>query len=500
MFHLPKALYSAEQTRSLDQLAFTQCKLDSATLMARAGKAALDLIGQQWPAANNLLIFCGSGHNGGDGFELARQAAEQGLNASIVLIGNADNMPDEVNAAFQAALAQGVKRLYLADKWPSADLLVDAMLGTGLSREVSGDYAAAINKINAYTETPVLALDIPSGLHADTGSTMGYAVTADLTLSYIGLNIGLRTHDGPAVCGQLAFADLAVPTSVYQQVTPTAETLSLHKHNALLKPRHRNSHKGHFGHVLVIGGNQGMSGAVIIAAQAAARTGAGLVTIATHPEHAAFLNATRPEIMCRGIAEATDLDELLEKATVVCLGPGLGQDDWAQILFNKVAHCDKPLVVDADALNLLSQQPFQRTNWVLTPHPGEAAALLGINNATVQADRLTAVTALQKRYGGVAVLKGCGSLVCHGDESVKLSPFGNPGMASGGMGDCLTGIIGGLLAQQLPLAAAAEIGVVIHGLAADNAARVNGERGLLALDLLPFVQQLLNSQDLPICG
>lgn len=499
MFHLPEALYSAEQTRELDRLAFTQGQLDSATLMARAGKAALNLISQHWPEARNLLIFCGSGHNGGDGFELARQAAEQGLTVSIVLIGNADNMPDEVHATFQAALAQGVKRLHLTDKWPAADLLVDAMLGTGLSREVSGDYAAVIDLINT-AEQPVLALDIPSGLNADTGCIMGSAVIASITLSYIGLNFGLYCADGPDVCGELAFADLAVPEAAFQQITPLAKRLSTRHLQTVLPPRKRNSHKGHFGHVLVIGGNQGMSGAVSIAAQAAARTGAGLVSVATHPSHAAFLNLQRPEIMCHAITDATDLDNLLAKATVICIGPGLGQDDWAKSLFNKVITLDKPMVVDADALNLLSKQPQQKTNWVLTPHPGEAASLLGSDNKSVQNNRPAAVRQLQQTFGGIAVLKGCGTLIYSDAAPLKLSPFGNPGMASGGMGDCLTGIIGGLLAQQLTPAEAAQTGVLLHGLAADHAARVHGERGLLSLDLLPFLQQLMNLKELPTCG
>ncbi|MDT8310723.1 MAG: NAD(P)H-hydrate dehydratase [Methylophaga sp.] len=500
MSTIPKALYSAYQTRELDRLALEQCQLSSATLMARAGDAALDLIQQQWPAASSLLIFCGSGHNGGDGFELARQAAAKGLTAHIVLVGKLASMSDEVDATYQAAIKQGAKTLSINDDLPATDLLVDGLLGTGLNREVSGDFALAIEKINAWADTPVLALDIPSGLNADTGSIMGSAVIADITLNFIGVNIGLRTHDGPDICGELAFADLAIPESVYQQVPPLAEILGINALTALLTPRKRNSHKGHFGHVLVIGGNQGMAGAVHIAAQAAARTGAGLISVATHSDHAAFLNLQRPEIMCHAVAEPAALDQLINKATVICLGPGLGQDDWAQMLFAKAMASDKPIVVDADALNLLSRQPTKRANWILTPHPGEAASLLGISNKAVQNDRPAAAIALQKRYGGVAVLKGCGSLICADDDPLQLSPYGNPGMASGGMGDCLTGIIGGLLAQNFTLADAAQIAVVVHGLAADHAAATHGQRGLLALDLLPFLQRLLNLKDVPECG
>ncbi|MDX1574083.1 MAG: NAD(P)H-hydrate dehydratase [Methylophaga sp.] len=496
MSTLPRALFSAEQTRELDRLALEQCQLSSAVLMARAGESALNLIQQQWPSADRLLIFCGSGHNGGDGFELARQAASKGVTAQIILVGTVENMSDEVHNAYLAAIDEGCSTIDLHDDLPVADLLVDALLGTGLNREVSGDYAVAIEKINT-SAIPVLALDIASGLNADTGCIMGCAVKADMTLSFIGLNIGLRTNDGPDVCGELAFADLAVPQSVYQQVYARAETLFAQESIPLLTPRKRNNHKGHFGHLLVIGGNQGMSGSVNITAQAAARTGAGLITVATHASHAAFLNLQRPEIMCRGISQADDLADLLARATVICIGPGLGQDDWALAIFKKVIASDKPMVVDADALNLLSQHPQHRQNWILTPHPGEAASLLGINNKAVQNDRPAATMGLQTRYGGVAILKGCGSLICTGDGPLKLSPYGNSGMASGGMGDCLTGILGGLLAQKFTLTDAAQTGVVFHGLAADNAARAHGERGLLALDLLPFLQRLLNLKDLP---
>lgn len=500
MSTLPKALYSAEQTRELDRLALEQCQLSSAELMARAGKSALDLIQQQWPTAGSLLIFCGSGHNGGDGFELARQAVAKGITAHIVLVGKSESMTDEVHTAYLAAIQQGAKTLDINDDLPAADLMVDGLLGTGLSREVSGDFALAIEKINTWAETPVLALDIPSGLNADTGSIMGCVVNADVTLAFIGLNVGLRSNHGPDVCGELAFADLTIPESIYQQVPPLVEILCINRQAALLQPRKRNSHKGHFGHLLVIGGNQGMSGSVNITAQAAARTGAGLITVATHPDHAAFLNLQRPEIMCRGISQADDLDDLLAKATVICLGPGLGQDGWAHEIFNKVIASDKLMVVDADALNLLSQYPQNRPNWVLTPHPGEAASLLGLSNDAVQNDRPNAVMALQKHYGGVAILKGCGSFICAKDGPMQFSPYGNPGMASGGMGDCLTGIIGGLLAQKFTLADAAQTGVALHGLAADNAASDLGERGLLALDLLPYLQKLLNLKDFSECG
>lgn len=259
---------------------------------------------------------------------------------------------------------------------------------------------------------------------------------------------------------------------------------------AWLPPRARASHKGDYGHVLVVGGDHGMVGAVRLAGEAAARTGSGLVSIATRAAHAAVIAAVRPELMCHGVECARDLRVLLQRASVIAIGPGLGQSAWAHDMLAAVLQMRLPRVVDADALNLLAQEPMQCDHWVLTPHPGEAARLLGMTTKQVQADRLQAAQALQQRYGGVCVLKGAGTLVCT-SESVAICEAGNPGMASGGMGDVLTGVIAGLLAQGLSLVDAACAGVYIHAKAGDRAAQ-EGERGLLASDVMPHLRKLVN--------
>lgn len=259
---------------------------------------------------------------------------------------------------------------------------------------------------------------------------------------------------------------------------------------AWLPPRARASHKGDYGHVLVVGGDHGMVGAVRLAGEAAARTGSGLVSIATRAAHAAVSAAVRPELMCHGVECARDLRVLLQRASVVAIGPGLGQSAWAHDMLAAVLQMRLPRVVDADALNLLAQESMQCDHWVLTPHPGEAARLLDMTTKQVQADRLQAAQALQQRYGGVCVLKGAGTLVCT-SESISICEVGNPGMASGGMGDVLTGIIAGLLAQGLSLVDAACAGVYIHAKAGDRAAQ-EGERGLLASDVMPHLRKLVN--------
>jgi ADP-dependent NAD(P)H-hydrate dehydratase / NAD(P)H-hydrate epimerase len=259
-----------------------------------------------------------------------------------------------------------------------------------------------------------------------------------------------------------------------------------------LPQRLRDTSKSDYGHVLVIGGDHGMGGAVRMAAEAALRVGAGLVSVATRPEHLTIVSGCRPEIMCHRIQAPEELAALLQRATVLVIGPGLGKSEWSKSLFNVLLQAPQPKIIDADGLNLLAEQDRRSETWILTPHPGEAARLLGQTAAQIQADRVGALTQLQHRYGGVIVLKGAGTLLKDAAAGPFLCPAGNPGMASAGMGDVLSGVIGGLLAQQLSLLDAAQVGVMIHSMAADQAAAANGERGLLACDLMPFIHRLAN--------
>lgn len=267
---------------------------------------------------------------------------------------------------------------------------------------------------------------------------------------------------------------------------------------AALPPRAKNTNKSAFGHVLVIGGDYGMAGAVQMAGMASARVGAGLTSLTTRSEHVATITAAQPELMCHAVKDAEDLKPLLAKATVIVIGPGLGQGEWSQQLLNSVINLPQPKVVDADGLNLLAKKPQgnnkqQNNNWILTPHPGEAARLLNTNIENIQNDRVAAIAQLQKKYGGVIVLKGAGTLVQGENNQPAKCESGNPGMASGGMGDILSGVIGGLVAQGLNLETAARVGVLVHALAGDKAAAQSGERGLLATDLLPFIHQIVNN-------
>ena len=491
MLNLPHDLYTSQQTRELDLLVTEQHNVSTAKLMARAGAAALSAIKNYWPQAERLLIISGTGNNGGDGFELARQAIESNYRVVVFEVGD-DKPSNETAAARDALLETGTQVQKFSGSLPSTDVIIDALLGTGLNREIEGDYKAAIEAINENKRAPVLSLDVPSGLHADTGSAMNIAVNSTICLSFIGLNKGLFIGEGPNYSGSVCFDSLQVPSALYKQFPPIARRVSLEIDGALLAPRERTGHKGLYGHLLIIGGDHGMPGAARVAAEAGARVGSGLISIATREVHSPILNQARPELMCYGVEDPNDIDPLIQRANSLTVGPGLGQCDWGKDLFHKAIESNLPMVVDADALNMLSSNPQHYDNWVLTPHPGEAARLLGCSSDEIQADRFKAVQEIQKRYGGIAVLKGSGTLIYNGTSPTRLSTWGNPGMGSGGMGDVLAGIIGGLLAQGFPLMDAACVGVTLHGMAADKAAEQDGERGMLAMDLIPHLRRLAN--------
>ncbi|MGH8612449.1 MAG: NAD(P)H-hydrate dehydratase [Gammaproteobacteria bacterium] len=478
--------------RALDRYAIQTCGIPGYTLMQRAGAAAFDVLRSLWPGAQHLTVLCGMGNNGGDGYVLARLAAAVGLAVRVLSIGDPARLRGDAALAYQALAEQGITVAPLDEAMERTDIMVDALLGTGLDRNIEGRMRDAIRWINQ-SRTSVLAIDIPSGLHSDTGCIQGDAVRAQATVSFIGLKQGLFTAQGPDCCGRVYYHDLEVPREAFSAAAPTATRVQLEDFEWALRPRLRSSHKGDFGHVLVVGGDLGFAGAARMAAEAAARVGAGLVSIATRAAHASVINVTRPELMCHGVEEAGQLHALMTKADVIAIGPGLGRSPWAQALLAAALEGCRPLVVDADALNLIAAEPSKRHNWVLTPHPGEAARLLGVQIQDIQGDRFNAALAIQARYGGVCVLKGTGTVVTDGVNRPAICAHGNPGMASGGMGDVLTGVITGFLAQGMEASTAAQAGTCVHARAADLAAR-EGERGLLACDLMPWLRRLVNPQ------
>ena len=490
MKNIPCLLYSVAAVRELEQLAIKTAGITSYDLMNRAGAAVLAVIKQKFPQARRMLVCCGAGNNGGDGYVVARLAQRAGYVADVVTLEEPDKLTGDARRAYQDWQTLGLA-LIDPEHLNDVDVVVDALIGTGLQRAVSGVWCDLIEAINS-AGVPVVAVDVPSGLSADTGSVLGVAVRADVTVSFVGLKLGLFTHQAADYCGDIVFESLDIAPQVYQQVPAQARLLCAADIKTHLPPRQRNSHKNQHGHVLVVGGDLGMAGAVRLAAEAALRAGAGLVSVITRPEHVTALVSARPELMVWGSSNGDIPQALLQRADVIAIGPGLGQGKWGRHLISQVLARNTAKVIDADALKLLTLDDGPRHDWILTPHPGEAAQLLGVSNELVQADRCAAVKLLHLRYGGIVVLKGAGSLVGSAqDDLCAVCPHGNPGMAVAGMGDVLTGVIAALVAQGLDLKIAAELGVLIHARAGDVAA-LEGERGLLASDLFSAIRAMVN--------
>ena len=483
-------LYDAQATRALEHYAIETLGVAGLTLMERAGHAVFECLRRRWPGARRIVIVCGAGNNGGDGYVVARLAAAAGLEVRVVMLSAPTRLRGDGARAYQAMRESGIAPHDGEWQVDDADVVVDAVLGTGLERAVEGVYADAIARINA-AGRPVLSVDVPSGINASSGRVHGLAVRATATLSLVSMKQGLVTGDAPAYTGALEWHAIDLPPSAYAAVPATARAIDYAHLRELFAPRSRTAHKGHHGHVLVIGGAPGYGGAARMAAEAAMRVGAGLVSLATHPVHATTLTAQRPEIMCHAVERASDLSNLLARATVLAIGPGLGQSAWSQRLWAAVRDCAQPQVVDADGLNLLAADPDRREDRVLTPHPGEAARLAGVANEMIQNDRYAAARMLCERYAGVVLLKGAGTVIACAGHPPLVVRDGNPGMASGGMGDVLTGVIAGLLAQGMSPPQAAAVGACVHAHAADQAA-LQGERGLLAADLMPLLRAAVN--------
>ncbi len=489
---LPKEIYSAQQVREFDRAALDTLDISAYELMCRAGDAALRALETHWPQARRLTIFCGAGNNAGDGYVLGRLAARGGFEIRVIAVTPPDRLSGAAASAWEDFSAGGGAIEPLSTELSFAeDLIVDGLLGTGLDRDLDGAFMKAVAAINA-APNPVLALDIPTGLHADTGLPLGAAVHADVTITFVGLKSGLFLGGAPDYRGVVEFAGLGIPDEVYAQQPPVLERLSSDTLREALPPRRPSTHKGSHGSLLLVGGSPGLAGAIRLAGEAALRAGAGLVRVATHPDCVASVVAGRPEIMCQGLTEPAELDALIDVADAVVLGPGLGRSDWARRLMERLLETELPIVLDADGLNMLAEQPRTRGNWVLTPHPGEAARLLQCSVDEVQSDRLQAALSLAERYQAVVILKGAGSLVASpGEPGVAVCDRGNPGMATAGMGDVLAGIVGALRVQTADGRLAARAGVLLHALAGD-AAVTDGQRGLVARDLMPHIRRWAN--------
>ena len=509
--------YSSETVRNLDYLMVEQGIIENSyQLMTRAAQALLDFINLNYPKIEHLTIVCGAGNNAGDGYVLARlaksQKKEPPLKVQLISVFDLKSSPEglsgDARRAYKDWLECGGSIDSMADAhFLSTDLIVDALIGTGLNRALEDEWYDAVVTINA-SPKPVLSVDIPSGLDANTGATHGIAVNATQTITFIAQKMGMYTAQARNHCGKIIFASLGVPDRLYQQAEHSAILLEWTNIARKLPCRSPVSNKGDHGHLLIIGGDYGMAGACRIAGEAALRTGSGLVSIATRKENVNAITSTRPELMVHGVDSGDDLEPLLEKATAIAIGPGLGTGQWGRALLDKIIKHLKHqpdtddhdscinCVIDADALNIMAKRNLviQNRNIIYTPHFGEACRLLKCSSEcpSQETDRFAMLRSLREKYYGTFILKGAGTLINFGEDTA-VCPYGNEGMASAGMGDCLTGIIGALLAQKLPAVEAAQVGVCLHAKAGDLAAQ-EGKAGMIVSDLFPKIRQLLNNK------
>ncbi|MEG6305800.1 bifunctional ADP-dependent NAD(P)H-hydrate dehydratase/NAD(P)H-hydrate epimerase [Enterobacter ludwigii] len=486
---IPHSIWHADDLRHAEKEAADSLGITLYELMQRAGEAAFNVTRTAYPESSHWLILCGHGNNGGDGYVVARLAVAAGIHVTLLALESDKPLPEEASAAREAWLnAGGV--IHATDiVWPEEiDVIIDGLLGTGLRSAPRDPVATLIARANAHS-APVVALDIPSGLMAQTGTTPGAVIQAAHTVAFIALKPGLLTGKARDVTGTLHHNALGLESWLAGQETHVSR-VDASLLAQWLPPRRPTSHKGDHGRLVIIGGDHGTAGAIRMTGEAALRCGAGLVRVLTRIENSAPIITARPELMVHELTPQS-LEESLEWADVVVIGPGLGQQAWGKQALQKVENFRKPMLWDADALNLLAINPDKRHNRILTPHPGEAARLLNCSVAEIESDRLLSARRLVKRYGGVAVLKGAGTVVAS-DEALGIVDAGNAGMASGGMGDVLSGIIGALLGQKLPLYDAACAGCVAHGVAADKLAARYGTRGMLATDLFCTLRRVVN--------
>lgn len=514
---LPADVHSVKGVQALEEQLFDQPQVSPTLLMKRAGRCAMDALTHYWPEPEKITIYCGSGNNGGDGYIVAALAKARCIPVTVIQLG--DPKTESAKRAYEYALAESVEvQTFEQHDQPKSGIVVDAIFGIGLNRPVTGSANTAITEMNQ-SGLPVLSLDTPSGLCGNTGQILGVAVKAQATTTFVALKAGLLTpqgrfHSGKLLCAtpEVLLTEMAesgihldntiapIATRINDQVLPNFEA------------RSENAHKGHFGHVVVVGGDAGMGGAAILSAQSAARSGAGLVSLATKAEHVTASLMRAPEIMAKDTSSGQELEPLLEKPTHIVLGPGLGNSAWSSQMLQRVLMANKPTVFDADALNMLASQDrlslsSHSAQKVLTPHPGEAARLLGISTAEVENNRWQAAAQLRERFTATVVLKGACTVVATldkatSDDSSKentqhlwVCDKGNPGMASGGMGDVLAGMIASLMAQGMNSDQAALWGVLLHAQAGDELAEQYGQRGLQASDLLPQVRKILHQYE-----
>ncbi|MDR4494738.1 MAG: NAD(P)H-hydrate dehydratase [Nitrospirales bacterium] len=512
-------LVTAEQMQSLDRRTIQEAHVPGITLMERAGQGVVEHLISAWgsPKGHTILIVCGKGNNGGDGFVVARLLHKKGAKVHTILLSSPKELSPDAKTMYRrlTQLAPS-SRLHIqpsSEKLQSllegGHVIVDAMLGTGLTSTVREPYLSAIELINL-SSGKVAAIDIPSGLDSNNGTVLGSAVNADLTVTFGYPKVGLYLGTAIDRVGQVHVVDIGIPTQFASDLSPRIQLLTQDRVRQMIPARPPTAHKGTFGHAGLLAGSPGKTGAAAMAGLSALRIGTGLVTIACPHTVSPVLEAKLLEVMTDpmpdspqhqlGMDSFSALRSFMQNKSALGVGPGLGvSEDTTALLIKLLPQSDIPCLLDADALNGLAGHPevFSATRVppILTPHPGEMARLMGEGYSanTINQDRLTVATRFAQEHRAIVVLKGARTIVAEPGGQIAICPTGNPGMASAGMGDVLTGMITGLLAQGVASWDAAQVGVYVHGLAGDLAAARLGYAGLIASDVISAIPQALQT-------
>ncbi|WWO99552.1 MAG: NAD(P)H-hydrate dehydratase [Candidatus Dasytiphilus stammeri] len=484
---LPNKVWSTKNIKEMEYEAAKSIGITIFDMIERAGQAAFNLIIKLWPNAHNWLILCGHGNNGADAYIIACLAKTQNINVTLLAIESDKNINRQAKDAW---LKLGGKILSIDTVFPTnIDLMVDGLLGTGLNRAPRYPYDILIKKCNEYN-APIFSIDIPSGLLSDTGDTPGQVINATHTLTFMTLKTGLLIGKARNHVGQLHYNSLGIDRWLKKKCTSIFRIDHSYLLQNPLPLRLPSSHKGNYGKLLLIGGDVGKGGAIRLAAEAALRSGAGLVKVLTHKDNICPILSARPELMVQKLTMTTlELD--LEWANTIVIGPGLGFKPLAIDALKKVQKYKHKMVWDADALNILANNWNFCDHRIITPHTKEAARLLHTNEAKINSDRLLSAQLIVQKYGGVVILKGAGTIIATQDEYFIVD-VGNAGMATGGMGDVLSGIIGGILGQNISLNQSAMVASLVHGAAGDFLAMNFGMRGFLATDLFSVIHKFIN--------
>ena len=511
-----KAVTSAIMQR-LDRRAIEECGIPGIVLMENAGSGATEIIESYYPELINkkVAVFSGKGSNGGDGFVIARHLFNRGVQVKVYLLTDGDSLLGDAKTNFEIVKHLGINILefkgeclidLIRDEIRDCDLIIDAIFGTGLNSEVKGLFRDVIEVLNQ-TDIPMVAVDIPSGLDADTGKVLGNCIKADLTITFAHPKVGLLIPEGTEYVGELEIIDISIPKYLIEEEEIQNYVIDRDELESVLKPRDLNSHKGDFGHLLVVAGSPGKTGAAVLTCQGAMRAGAGLVTLGIPESLNPILESKLTEVMTEPLPESIPgflgtlaiekIMALTENKSVLALGPGVStNDETVELVHRIIKEINIPVVIDADGLNALARDvnilKEAKVPIVLTPHPGEMARLMNASAAEIQNNRIEISRRFAQEYNVYLVLKGFRTIIADPYGNIWINPTGNPGMATAGMGDVLTGMLSSFIAQGFGIMDAAKLAVFSHGLAGDTIASERGEIGLLATDVIGRIPLVLN--------